>query len=752
MTGAERSQDHTMTVGFAGDSKQVQVKIPDGDIVPWDLTSEFAVLGTDASRVDAVAKVTGRARYAFDVNLPGMLHGVLVRSRIPRGTIKKVDTTAAERAPGVVAVLRTKEDGHRVRFVGDDVAAIAAETLDQARDAAALVQVEYQAEDHNTDFRKAEGAPKLDASGAVTDPWPEQTELEAALQSGKATVDVTYACEVQTHSALESHGTVAWFKEDAGELEVWSSTQAVGITQQAFAQATKLPQSKVRVHAEFVGGGFGAKFQPGSEGLYAVRLSMASKRPVKLMLDRFEEHTCAGNRPSAIMQVRAAADEAGKLVAFDYRGFGGPGHTGQGGGTSWPTYYTAHLPRNLRRSAHKDLPTDTDAGRAMRAPGRPQGFFATEGALDELAHKLGMDPLALRLVNDASPLRQHEWKLGAERFGWKERHNPEPGKPRDPAKPWLLQGAGLASAVWGQLGGGTYKVTCRIHQDGTVEVRSAAQDIGTGLKTALAMLVAEELGVDLDRVRATTGDSLDPAGPASGGSTTTPSLAPAARLAAARAREKLTQRVAKALSVEPAAIAYERGHFRLDGQRKMSFADACKRMGPEPIEEQGERHPNYKGYQDHVCGCQFADVEVDARTGVVRVRRMLAVQDCGVVIAKKLAESQVLGALVQGIGYALHEQRVLDHRVGRMLNGDFNYYKVPGASDAPDLEAVMVPVANGANNVGAAGLGEPPATAPAAAIHNAVANALGVPVRALPITPDRVLAALAKKDRKKEGD
>jgi xanthine dehydrogenase YagR molybdenum-binding subunit len=744
MSSAPRDE-HQMTIGFAGDHKVVKVQLKDGDIVPWDLHTEFKTVGTDVSRVDGVAKVTGRAKYAFDINLPGMLHGLLVRSTVARGKIKSVDTTAAEKAAGVVTVLRTKDDGARVRFIGDDVVAIAAETLDQARDAAALIKIEYDVEEHQTNFRKAEGAPKLDGDGAITDPWPDSADMDAALAKGKAKVDATYSVEVQTHSALESHGTVAWWKEDSGELEAWSSTQAVGGTQQAFAQAARVPQNKVRIHAEFVGGGFGAKFPPGSEGIYAVRLSMASKRPVKLMLDRYEEHTCTGNRPSALMQTRAAADATGKLTAFDYRSFGGPGYSGQQGGTSTPAYYAAHLDKGARRVAHKDLATDTDSARAMRAPGRPQGFFAVEGALDELAQELGVDPLAFRLVNDPSPLRQYEWKLGAEKFGWKERYNSKPGQPRDANKPWLLQGAGLSSAVWGQLGGGNYKVTCRIHPDGTVEVRNAAQDIGTGLKTALAILVAEELGIDVSRVQATTGDTVDPAGPASGGSTTTPSLAPAARLAAAKAKQKLIARVAQGLGVEASKLAYEGGHFRLDGQRKMSFADACKRMGPEPIEEQGERFPNYEAYQNHVCGCQFAEVEVDARTGVVRVTRMLAVQDTGLVLAKKLAESQVLGALIQGISYALHEQRIVDHRFGRMLNGDFNHYKIAGSVDTPHLEAILVSVANGGNNVGAAGLGEPPSTAPAAAIHNAVANALGIAVRALPITPDRVLKALKAK-------
>ncbi len=743
--GDHQMNDHEMTVGFVGDHKVVKVTLKDGDIKPWDLHTEFKIVGTDVKRVDAVAKVTGKARYAFDMNLPGMLHGLLVRSSIARGKVKSVDTSAAEKAPGVVAVLRTKEDGQRVRFIGDDVVAIAAETMDQARDATALVKIEYEPEEHVSNFRKAEGAPTTNADGAITDPWPESAEMDAALAQGKASVDATYSVEVQTHSSLESHGTVAWWKDDSGELEVWSSTQAVGGTLQAFAQAAKVPQNKVRVHAEFVGGGFGSKFPPGSEGLYAVHLSLAAKRPVKLMLDRYEEHTCTGNRPSAIMQMRVAADDKGRLTAFDYRSFGGPGYSGQQGGTSAPTYYAAHLDKGARRVAHKDLATDTDAARAMRAPGRPQGFFTAEGVLDELARKLAMDPLALRLVNDSSPLRQYEWKLGAEHFGWKERYNAKPGEPRDPSKPWLLRGAGLSSAVWGQLGGGNYKVTCRIHQDGTVEVRNAAQDIGTGLKTALAILVAEELGIDVSRVRATTGDTIDPAGPASGGSTTTPSIAPAARHAAAKAKKKLIERVAKALGVEATQLTYEQGHFRLDGQRKMSFVDACKRMGPEPIEEQGERFPNYEAYLGNVCGCQFAEVEVDARTGVVRVTRMLAVQDTGLVIAKKLAESQVLGALIQGISYALHEQRIIDHRMGRMLNGDFNHYKIAGSVDIPQIDAILVSVANGANNVGAAGLGEPPAVAPAAAIHNAVANALGVPVRALPITPDRVLKALKSK-------
>jgi xanthine dehydrogenase YagR molybdenum-binding subunit len=370
--------------------------------------------------------------------------------------------------------------------------------------------------------------------------------------------------------------------------------------------------------------------------------------------------------------------------------------------------------------------------------------------IDALAEVAGMDPVAFRIHNEAQSLRRAEWELGAERFGWTDKWRPSD---RTDAKARMRRGAGVASAFWGQMGstgqngrGPRFAVTCKIHQDGSVESRSGAQDIGTGMKTVLATLTGEELQLEPGRVRVTMGCTDDPFGPGSGGSTTTPSLAPAARLAAGRAKQALAELVADHLGVEPKDVVVRNGQWGVDGGRMLSFADACKLIGAGPIVETGERLDNYEGYQNNVCGCQFAEVEVDTHTGNVRVLEMLAVQDCGLVIAKKLAENQVLGAMVGALSYALHERRILDPTQGRMLNGDMLQYKIAGLEDMPEMTAIMFPVANGKNNVGAAGLGEPPAVAGAAAIANAVANAIGAPVRRLPIMPDVVLTALAARN------
>lgn len=741
---------HTQRVGFAGMEgvpgveREIEVEIPAGDIAPLDLDTEFRHIGKDADRIDAVAKVTGRARYAYDTNPAGLLHAVMVRSPHASGRVRTVDMAAALAMPGVRAATRLKNDDQRVRFVGDPIAAIAAATLDQARDAARAVVVSFDVdEDFAADLRDADGAPTIDASGEIADPWPESAEVEAALSASAATAQHTWTTEVQTHSSLETHGLVAWFRDD-GTLDVFASTQATFGVRQGLASAMDLRPEQVRVHAEFVGGGFGSKFGPDAEGLAAARLSREAKAPVKLMVDRFEEHTVTGNRPSMIAQIRAGVAADGTIKAFDFRSFGGPGFTGRGGGTAYTPSYFGEA---ATRKSHKDLVTSTDPARSMRAPGWPQGNFAAEGMLDVLAREVGIDPLALRLHNDTDELRRAQWQIAARRFDWESRRNPEPGRTRDGEDPRFLRGAGMASAFWGQMGRPGNEVTCRIHADGTVESRNGAQDIGTGMKTVLAILTAEELGIDPSSVRVTMGDTRDPVGPGSGGSTTTPSLAPTARHAAHLAREELRARVADHLGVGVEDVDYVGSGLFRHGDRQLTFREACRTIGPNPIQATGRRFRNYDGYKNNVCGCQFAEVVVDSATGLVRVTHMLAVQDCGLVLARKLAESQVLGAMIQGIGYALHEQRIMDRRSGRMLNGDMSSYKFPGIADTPSLEAVLMPVQNGKNNVGASGLGEPPAVAAPAAIANAVSNAIGVQVRSLPITPDKVLAALASRSR-----
>jgi xanthine dehydrogenase YagR molybdenum-binding subunit len=716
-----------------------------GDAPPWDAGTTFATVGTDADRTDGLAKATGRAKYAYDVTFPGLLQAMILRSPIARGKLTGLELDAARAMPGIAAVVALKEVGHKVRCVGDAIAAVAGRNLHVVRDALERIRADYETEEHNVDYLVADQAPMLDAAGEVAEPWPEtkdSADLEAALAGAATTHAATYRVEVQTHSSLETHGGVARWNGD--ELDLWLSTQATfgcrGELMRAL-QGKGIDVKGLTIHAEYVGGGFGSKFGAGIEGLAVCLLAHAAQAPVKLMLDRFEEHTTTGNRPGALMQARGGVDAGGRIVAWDWRSWGHCGFSGSGGSVAVPNYYTGNA--KVRRD-HKDLAADTDPPRPMRAPGHPQGWFGAELFLDELAAKAGIDPLEFRLRNDREQIRQDQWRFAAERFGWAaaraRQHAPDAR---------VRTGVGLSSARWGQLGNPgrpPHGIACRIHQDGSVEVRSGAQDIGTGLKTVLAMLAAEELGIDVRLVKATTGHTSDPSGPASGGSTVTPSLAPAARHAAFLARQQLVELVARHLGVPAADVDCRAGSLGTASAR-LPWTEACKLIGPNPIDVRGQRFPNYDGRPFHgsQCGVQMAEVAVDTATGEVRVLRMFGVQDCGLVIAKKLAESQVLGAMIQGVSYALHEQRILDKRSGRMLNGDFLRYKISGSQDLPELECHLHSIANGHDSVGAAGLGEPPSVAAAAAIANAVFHALGVPVRQLPITPDRVLQALASR-------
>ena len=749
MNARTPQEDVKITVGYKAlpgqkDDRLEQrtVQPAQGDAPPWDATTQFALVGTDVDRVDGLAKASGRAKYSYDVTFPGMLQAMILRSPVARGKLTVLELDEAARMPGIQAVVALKEIGNKVRFVGDAIAAVAGVNLHLVRDAIERIRAEYEREEHNVDYLVANDAPMVDDKGVVTEDWPADDGMAAALLEAKVTHDATYRVEVQTHSSLETHGGVArWTGND---LEVWLSTQATFGCRGELARALqgkKVDVGSVTIHSEFVGGGFGSKFGAGIEGLALCLLAHAAKAPVKLMLDRFEEHTTTGNRPGALMQARGGVDAAGRIVAWDWRSFGHAGFSGSGGSVAVPNYYTADA--KVRRS-HKDLAIDADPPRPMRAPGHPQGWFGAELFLDELAAKAGVDPLAFRLKNDREQIRLDQWRFAAERFGWdaaRARTN-APGAR-------MLRGVGLSSARWGNLGNQgrpAHGITCRIHQDGTVETRSGAQEPGVGTKTMLAVVTAEELGVDLKLVKATVGHTGDPSGPASGGSTVTPSLAPAARHAAFLAKQQLCELVAKHLGVPANEVVCAGGLVGL-GKSQLRWAEACKLIGPNPIDVRGQRFANYdsKPFHGSQCGVQMAEVEIDSWTGFVRVTRMFGIQDCGLVITRKLAESQVLGAMIQGVSYALHEQRILDKRTGRMLNGDFLRYKVTGARDLPELECHMHSIANGHDSVGAAGLGEPPSVASAAAIANAVFHALGTPVRHLPITPDKVVQALAKK-------
>ncbi|MEC8253543.1 MAG: molybdopterin cofactor-binding domain-containing protein, partial [Planctomycetota bacterium] len=322
--GAQRATE--ITAGYralpGGEDrlKKLQVNPEEGDAPPWDANTAFQTVGTDVDRVDGLAKASGRAKYAYDVNFPDLQQAMILRSSIARGVLKGLDLTEARGMPGITAVVRLKDDGAKVRFVGDAVAAVAGRTLDDVRDAIEKIRADYDADEHNVDYLMDEDAPLLDMNGQVDEEWPESSKIEDGLREAAQQHVATYRTEVQTHSSLETHGNVC--KWDGKALEVWASTQATFGVQNELARALKgrgVEVDSVDVHAEFVGGGFGSKFSAGIEGLACALLAHEAKKPVKLMLDRFEEHTTAGNRPAALMQVRGGLDKNGDLCAWDWR-------------------------------------------------------------------------------------------------------------------------------------------------------------------------------------------------------------------------------------------------------------------------------------------------------------------------------------------------------------------------------------------------------------------------------------------------
>jgi xanthine dehydrogenase YagR molybdenum-binding subunit len=385
--------------------------------------------------------------------------------------------------------------------------------------------------------------------------------------------------------------------------------------------------------------------------------------------------------------------------------------------------------------------TFTERGVPFRAPGHPQGLFALEGAIDLFAQQIGMDPLEVRLKNDPHPVRQAQWRVGAERIGWAKERRKTPGSDPGPVK----RGLGCAAGLWYAAGRGDWKVDLTVARDGTVTVMNAVQDIGTGTRTLLAILVAEELGVAPSRVQVRIGDTRFPPGPGSGGSTTAPSMGPAAREAGLRAREQLEGLLAAEWGVDPKEVKGKDGTFAGPGGTKATFQQACALIGDAGLSVQGVRRENYAGYHGQTAGCQFAQVAVDVETGVVAVERVVAVHDCGRVVDALTARSQVNGGVIQGVSYALFEERRLDRAQGDMVNPTLDTYRIAGMKDCPEIDVILTSLVSGFNNVGMMGLGEPATVPTAAAIGSAVFNAIGVQVRELPMTPARVLAALERR-------
>ncbi|MGA7614722.1 MAG: xanthine dehydrogenase family protein molybdopterin-binding subunit [Thermoanaerobaculia bacterium] len=757
----------------------IEREVPAAEPPPLPPNPELRVIGKRTPRIDGRLKVTGEARYTADVRLPGMLWATMVTAPHPHARIRSIDTAAAEALPGVravhvieniqgSAVVRdpSKELVSRwpiVRYAGQPIAAVAAVSPEIADEAARKVKVDYEVFPFvvDEDLAQKDSAPLVfpaaadqagtagggggpagvPQKGNVRGPMGQpRGDVEKGFAAADVKVEAEYRTQVQTHSAMETHGAVADWNPDG--LTVWASTQGTVGVREELAEIFGLPQSRVRVITEYMGGGFGAKFGAGNPGVVAVHLSKKAGAPVRLMLDRRNEHLSVGNRPSSHVKMRVGATRDGKITAIDAQSWGTAG-VGTGAGALAPARNMYEV-ENVATAEH-DVFTNAGPAAAMRAPGHPQGCFALEQSIDMLAEKLGMDPLKLRDLNDSHPARREERRIGAERFGWSRRDSM-----RRSAGP-IRYGTGVAQSVWYRLVSMTAAAEVRILSDGSVELRSAVQDIGTGIRTVLAQVVAEELGLDPRDVAIRIGDTEFPPGPQSGGSMTTSSITPAARNAAHQARTTMLERLAGSLGVPDESVEWRNGHVVVKGKapREMTFREAASQMGVAEVSGRADRSPDYVSRQQMAMlgGVHFAEVSVDTGTGSVKVERVLAVHDCGRPMNPLQLESQINGGIIQGISYALYESRILDGNHGKMVNPNLEQYKIAGAREVPPIDVVILEEYNALSSTDAFGIGEPATIPTSAAIANAIHDAIGVRLTDLPITPAKILTALAEKGR-----
>jgi xanthine dehydrogenase YagR molybdenum-binding subunit len=695
------------------------------------------LIGTSVKRLDAPDKVSGRAKYTFDINRPGMIYGQIVRSPHPHARVLSVDLSAAEKAPGVKAALVHKEPGAETMYQGDPIAAIAADTVEHAIDAARLVRVRYEVLPHLTTVEQAmrPTAPVVFPNGNTKPGTTEENgNIEEGFKQAAHIVEATYATHVITHVCLETHGAVCEW--DGDKLTAWVSTQAVHGTKDGFARGLNIPAANVRVITQYMGGGFGSKFGPDAQGLICARLAQQAKAPVKLMLDRKEEHLDSGNRPAAWAKVRAGVSADGRLVAFDGQSWG---TGGAGAASGFPLPYVYDFPN--RKRSHTDVYINAGLQRAMRAPGHPQGCFVTEVLMDELADRVRMDPVEFRLKNLPPAAPNAAWgeylRIGAKEFGWDKRHptgDPTPGP--------IKTGMGVSVNRWGGGGRGS-RAQCEIANDGSVVMKIGTQDLGTGMRTLVALVTAETLGLPMEAVKAEIGDTIYPFSGGSGGSTSAASVTPAVRVTAGKALNALCARVAPELGVDAATLTASNGRVHVVGNpaRGLTWRDACTRLGTEPISVEGEWAEGLSS--TGTSGVQFAEVTVDIETGIVKVKRILVVQDCGLIVDRLLAESQIHGGVIGSLNFALFEDRILDRVTGQMVNPNMEWYLLAGMSDIPtiDIHLIDTPVQRAR---GVIGIGEPPTVSTASAVTNAVRNATGVTIRSLPLHPHRILQAMAE--------
>src|SRR5258708_6365471 len=713
------------------------------------------VVGKPLDRVDGRLKVRGGGGYAYEMQQQNTLYGFVVEASIGKGRIKSIDTRAAEKAPGVVLVLTYRnapEQGtgnHReahpvlmgpaVSYYGEPVAFVVAESFEQARAAAYLVDVNYDRSSgkytlrHNLKQarvpRPSDGQP---ADSAVGD-------FAGTFAGAPVQIDATYTTPLQSHAMMEPHATLAMW--DGDKLILHTANQMLNQGQKVVATTLRIPVENVRLISPFIGGGFGGKLWVNADAILAAIASRQVQRPVKIALTRQQIFHVTTHRSDTIQHVRLGTDRDGRIVAIGHDVFSGnlpTEQTYEGAALQTRTLYAG--PNRLTR--HRLAPLDIPVASSMRAPGESVGLMALECAMDELAEKLNLDPVELRVRNEPSedpekhiPFSSRHliacMQEGARRFGWDKRHA-KPGQVRDGR--WLV-GMGMAAATRGNplL---RSKANVRLDPDGTATVRMAMTDIGTGTYTILAQIAAEMLGLSTERIRVELGDTDFPQAAGSGGSWGAGSSGSALFEACERLRDKLAQSAgmdAKTARFADGSIA--------SGEHSIPLTD----LVGTGVEADGEIEPgrNNKEFSQQSYGAHFAEVGVDADTGELRLRRVLGVFTAGRVLNAKTARSQAIGGMVFGVGAALHEGMTLDPRFGYFVNRDLAEYLVPVHADIPAIDAVFLPELDQQSNpLKSKGIGELGICGAGAALANAIYNACGARVRDFPITLDKLLSAL----------
>lgn len=714
---------------------------------------EFKYVGQKVRRVDGFLVVTGKAPYTHDIKLPGMVWGKILRSPYPAAEVTTLDLTPALSRSGVLAAVKLTNG--RVRYIGEPIAAVAALDEATAQEALESIKVEYKVLPFVVSPEKAveETSPRVFDSPNVQKLF-EYTRGD--IKEGEAQADViierTYQTSIEVHHPAETHASIAQWKD--GRLIIWDSTQAIFSVRDQIARSLNIPASQVKVIKKYMGGGFGSKLGLNDHTVAAALLAKEAGRPVKIVLSRRENAYCVGNRPSSRITIRGGAKRDGTLTFLHMKNYTAGG-VGRGDRCSEPILDIYHCPHVYVEEY--SVFTNTCASRPTRAPGHVQGTFALEGFLEELAAELKMDPLELRRKNYSDrnlggtgiPYSSKGllecYRLGAEAIGW-DRRNPIPGK----AQGKIKRGIGMATQIWWGAGVQGTAADLKIYPDGSVEATCGTQDLGGGTRTYLSAIIADVLGLDPQDITVRIGDTDFPWAPSSGGSQTTPSVGPAILDAALKAAEELKAIASKKLNCPVENVEIRDGRFidKNKPESSLPFPEVARDLRRVTVFH-GERAGLPPGFAYNSFGAHFAEVEVDTETGRVKVLKVVGAHEVGRVVNRLTAESQVVGGITQGLSASLFEERLMDEVEGRCVNANLHDYKVATFRDIPEIITIFIDsIDPRINNLGSKGLGEPPRIPVAAAIANAVFNALGVHPAIIPMTPERILRLVRPKEGK----